>query len=72
MKKRGYVGLLLIILLSLSACGAPLYTVELKDGREYISHGEPKINEYGWVIFTTSAGKKVRLKLDEVLVISEN
>lgn len=44
MKKRRWVGLLLIVLLSLTACGTPLYTIELKDGREYISHGEPKIN----------------------------
>ncbi len=51
---------------------AHTYTVELKDGREYVSDGEPDVNAYDWVSFKTTAGKKVRIKLDEVSVIREN
>ncbi len=72
MQKYLLVGLMLIMLFTLSACGAHTYTVELKDGREYVSDGEPEVNDYGWVKFKTTAGKKVRIKLEEVSVISED
>ncbi|MCP4405811.1 MAG: YgdI/YgdR family lipoprotein [bacterium] len=72
MQKYMLTGLIFIMLFTLSACGAHTYTVELKDGREYVSDGEPDVNAYDWVSFKTTAGKKVRIKLEEVSVIREN
>ena len=64
---------LAIILISLIFLGcSTTYTVRTKDGREYISQGEPDLTDDKFIKFETKAGRKMLLKQDEVSSIQED
>ena len=63
----------LIILVSLIFLGcSSTYTIRTKDGKEYISQGEPDLTDDKYVKFETTAGRKVLIKQDEISTIHEN
>lgn len=64
---------LTIILISLTflGCGTT-YTIRTKDGKEYISQGEPDLTNDKFIKFETTAGRKVLIKQDEISSMQEN
>lgn len=70
--KKGFL-ITFIILVSLVFLGcSSTYTIRTKDGKEYVSQGEPDLTDDQFVKFETTAGRKVLIKQDEVSTIQEN
>lgn len=71
MKKLLCLLVFFFVAVSVLGCSST-YTIRTKDGREYISDGEPDITGDQFVKFETKAGRKVILKQDEVSSIEED
>lgn len=57
----------------LAACQAPIsYKITLKDGREYLSNGQPQYQrKTGYYRYKTFQKRDALLRADEVLMIEE-
>lgn len=71
MKKAWIVWVMIVVALLVFGCSST-YTVRTKDGKEFISEGEPDVTDDNFIKFKTTGGRKVLLKQDEVSTIEEN
>ena len=71
MKRVLYLAVIILVALTFLGCSST-YTIRTKDGKEYISQGEPDLTDDEFIKFETTAGRKVLIKQDEVSTIQEN
>ena len=71
MKKALNFAVIILVVLMFLGCSST-YTIRTKDGKEYISQGEPDVTDDQFVKFETTSGRKVLIKQDEVSSIQEN
>jgi hypothetical protein len=62
---------IVIVLVVFLGCSST-YTIRTKDGKEYVSQGEPDLTDDKFIKFETTAGRKVLIKQDEISTIQEN